>query len=200
MVVAGRFQGGYYRCWIINTQRVDGKPDIYTVHFLDYGNEAVLNYSDIEYLPENLKGRELAQPIRLAYLKAPNKDQQAEIYQNAGEALSGKALEYSFKIKKLSSPVMEVANTQHVILEPADGEAKQSINERMVALGLCRVEAGVSKSYTRRGGGRRQGGGGWPNKNEKDYLDKVLKAETQARRYHKGMHVYGDVDSDNDED
>lgn len=200
MIVAGRFMNGYYRCKILDAQRREPKPDMYRVHFIDYGNDSYLEYADIEFLPQNLKPPKLpslARTYRLAFLKAPNQDQQGEIYQQAGEMLSDKTLEQEFTITMLNSPLND--SNVHIILD--EGKDSDSINELLVAKGLCRVEGGVIQRYRKRGGGgRRRGGSSWPGPKETGYLDKVLEKERRAKQLRSGMHHYGDVDSDNDDD
>lgn len=203
MVVAGCFMGGYYRCKIAQTVSTLGKPDKYKVHFLDYGNDADLDYADIEYLPENVKPTRippLARTYRLAFLKAPNQDQQTEIYLQAGVMLSDKTLEQDFTVTMLDSPIPN-DQTQNIIL--GDGKDSVSINELMVTQGLCRVERGVIQRYRpggRGAGGSRRRGGGWPGPKEAEYLDKVLEKLRRAKQKRAGIYHYGDVDSDNDDD
>jgi len=211
MTVAGCFQGGYYRCKILKANPVEGKADYYTVHFLDYGNEARLEYKDIEYLPGNLAGKPpLARPIRLAFLKAPSQDEMMDTYQQAGMLLSDHTLERTFKIKKMNSPVPDMGNSTQQVILLDEAENVESINERMVAHGLCRLEGDIKKRTKGRSG---RGGRAavWPPrapkggeadrfKGEREYLEKIMKAEMQANRKHIGMFMHGDVDTDNDED
>jgi len=156
---------------------------MFLVLFVDYGNEEELPPSRIAASDVGLAAvPSAAQASRLAFLAVPGleKDFGLEAAQLLGSLTGGgRALTARIESRDKASGVVEVT------LTPADGnslDTEESVNATMLMEGLARVSRRAL--HTARG---------------RIVADELRALQEQARRAHKGMFVYGDVDTDEDD-
>lgn len=154
--------------------------DMFQVLFVDYGNEEALPPARLAALDADLAAAPAAaQPARLAWLFVPTLEHDCGV--EAAQLLSsltagGRALAARIESRDRASGVVDVT------LTPADGTDAESLNVAMLSEGLARISKRAAS--TARG---------------RCAAEELRPHQERARKLHKGMFVYGDVDSDEEE-
>lgn len=192
--LAGKYGNDYFRCRVEKAIRQETGAPKYHVKFLDYGNEVMLNYTDLEFLPESIhptKISPLCQKLTLAFLSPPPRESQGDVYYNAGSHLNHLVLEKTFKIKRIEYSGRDYDNNGVDLLDGDD-----SINQKMASYGLCRLSNQVKKVYMQDINKKR----GRLTSATKAYVKSLIDQENEARKMRRGMYRHGDVDGDSDQD
>ncbi|GMY15245.1 ribonuclease TUDOR 1 [Fagus crenata] len=179
------------RAMIVNAPRgaVESPKDKFEVFYIDYGNQEVVQYSQLRPLESSVSSSPgLAQLCSLAYIKVPSLEE--DFGQEAAEYLSehilNSAKEFRAKVEERDTSGGKVkaqgtGATLVVTLVAVDAEI--SINAAILQEGLARTEK------------RKK----WDHKDRQLALDNLEKFQDEARTARRGMWQYGDIQSD-DED
>ncbi|CAN0915950.1 Ribonuclease TUDOR 2 [Linum grandiflorum] len=181
------------RAMIVNVPRggaVQSTKDKFEVFYIDYGNQEEVTYAHLRPIePAVSVAPGLAQLCSLAYIKVPDLD--ADCGPEAAEFLSGSTLssgkEFRAKIeeKDLSGGKVKGQGTGPVLIVTLVAvDAEISVNAALVQEGLARIEK------------KRK----WDPRERQVALDNLEKFQDEARSGRRGMWVYGDVQSDDEDE
>ncbi|KDP22512.1 hypothetical protein JCGZ_26343 [Jatropha curcas] len=179
------------RAMIVTAPRgaVESMKDRFEVFYIDYGNQEEVMYSQLRPLDPSVSlAPGLAQLCSLAYIKVPSLEE--DYGPEAAEYLSDHTLntskEFMAKVEERDTSGGKVkgqgtGSVLIVTLVAVDSEI--SVNAAMVQEGLARIEK------------RKK----WDSKERQVALDNLEKFQDEARSARRGIWVYGDIQSD-DED
>ncbi|CAN1242042.1 Ribonuclease TUDOR 1 [Linum perenne] len=180
------------RAMIVNVPRggVQSAKDKFEVFYIDYGNQEEVPYGHLRPLdPAVSVAPGLAQLCSLAYIKVP--DLNEDCGPEAAEFLSGSTLssekEFRAKIeeKDVSGGKVKGQGTGPVLIVTLVAvDAEISVNAALVQEGLARIEK------------KRK----WDPRDRQVALDNLEKFQDEARSGRRGMWVYGDVQSDDEDE
>jgi len=180
-LMAGLFGKLWYRCKILRIRkRAQGdQPPSWDVLFIDYGNTFALGKHQLQPLPrELLNYAPLAKKVKLAFLDASKDSQLRDM---SGHMLSNMVMEKKLSLKALG----------YLRANPLDVEATMgsiSVNEDMVEKGYLWLKKTQVKRIKKS-----------EDKDQLDYVARIQAKERTAKYRRLGLWVYGDPDSDSDE-
>ncbi|WCJ36376.1 TUDOR-SN protein 1 [Euphorbia peplus] len=179
------------RAMIVNGPRgaVESLKDKFEVFYIDYGNQEVVTYSQLRPIDPSVSlSPGLAQLCSLAYIKVPGLEEdcgpEAAEYLSAQTLSSSKEFRAKVEERDTSGGKVKGQGTGPVLivtLVAVDSEI--SVNAAMVQEGLARIEK------------RKK----WDSKDRQVALDNLEKFQDEARADRRGMWMYGDIQSDDDE-
>eukprot|EP01083_Nonionella_stella_P141079 434030_1 len=166
----GKFHGDWYRCRVIAEDKETGQ---YSVLFIDYGNDDLVNSSCLSSMPDDLKNRPpLAVRCKLVGLRGP--PHTGEFAHDAAHALydfvSGKDLNMSVSYKE--------SQMIHVLLG-TEGSPIDSVNTNMCVSGFCRLDTNIPGHL-------------------RDSIAEIEEMVSVAKSHRIGMWRYGDCGSDDE--
>ena len=152
------------------------------VSFIDYGNVEEVPTSRLAVLDPSLAAvPAAAQPARLAFLAVPALDQDCGLAaaELLGSLTGGGRARFVARIERRdrASGVVDVTLTP----TSTDGQAQQSVNATMLDEGLARLSKRAMATVRGRAA-----------------AEELQAHQERARKLHKGLFVYGDLDSDED--
>ncbi|EEF51666.1 ebna2 binding protein P100, putative [Ricinus communis] len=179
------------RAMIVNAPRgaVESMKDKFEVFYIDYGNQEEVMYSQLRPLDPSVSSAPgLAQLCSLAYVKVPSLEE--DCGPEAAEFLSAQTLstskEFRAKVEERDTSGGKVKGQGTgpiIIVTLVAVDSEISINAALVQEGLARIEK------------RKK----WDPKDRQVALDNLEKFQDEARSARRGIWVYGDIQSD-DED
>jgi len=183
-VVACLFEGSYYRAKVSAVKK-DANEKMFKVIFIDFGNaDTVPDYYVLQIRNNAIRAiPPLAVRCELAGLSPPPK-QMERYFQQAGANLShlvkvGQDIPIQCTVVKAN---YNRRRLQYEVKAVSDGI---DINNALLQDGLIRVDARRSKFVF---------------ENDKEALKELKAASKKAVVGHKGMYLYGDLDSDDEDD
>lgn len=179
------------RAMIVNAPRgaVGSMKDKFEVFYIDYGNQEEVMYSQLRPLdPLVSLAPGLAQLCSLAYIKVPSLDEdygpEAAEYFSENTLNSSKEFRAKVEDKDTSERKVKGQGTgQILIVTLVAVDSEISVNAAMLQEGFARIEK------------RKK----WDSKERQVALDNLEKFQDEARTARRGIWVYGDIQSD-DED
>jgi len=182
-IMAGLFGKAWYRCRILRTKRRSpserDQPPAWEVIFIDYGNTCELGKHQLQPLPrELLSYPPMAKKCKLAFLD-PAKD-------NSLRDVSGHTLSNMIMDKKVSLKVLGYLRSNPLDVEVTMGS--KSVNEDMAEQGLLWLRKTQVKRIKRS-----------EDKDQLDYVVRIQAKERTAKYRRLGLWVYGEPDSDSDD-
>ncbi|KAJ4847923.1 Translin-1 [Turnera subulata] len=179
------------RAMVVNAPRgaVESPKDKFEVFYIDYGNQEEVPYSHLRPIDASVSSAPgLAQLCTLAYIKVPGLEE--DYGPEAAEFLSANTLnsskEFRAQIEERDSSGGKVKGQGtgpilFVTLVAVDSDT--SINAAMVQEGLARMEK------------RKK----WDSKDRKSALDNLEPFQEQAKTARRGIWMYGDIESDEED-
>jgi len=181
-MMAGLFGKLWYRCKILRQRgrkNQGDQPPSWDVIFVDYGNTFALGKHQLQPLPRELVNYPpMAKKCKLAFLD-PSKDSQLR-------DMSGHMLSKTVMEKKLSIRVLGYLRANPVDVEVTMGSI--SVNEDMVEKGYLWLKKTQVKRIKKS-----------EDKDQLDYVVRIQAKERTAKYRRLGLWVYGDPDSDSEE-
>ncbi|CAN1133270.1 Ribonuclease TUDOR 1 [Linum perenne] len=180
------------RAIIVNGPRgaVQSVKDKFEVFYIDYGNQEEVPYAHLRPVdPSVSTAPGLAQLCSLAYIKVPDWDEdcgpEAADFLSANTLSSLKEFRAKIEDKDLSGGKVKGQGTGPILIVTLVAvDAEISVNAALVQARLARIEK------------RRK----WDSKERQVALDNLEKFQDEARSGRRGMWVYGDVQSDEEDE
>ncbi|KAK9797436.1 hypothetical protein WJX73_004092 [Symbiochloris irregularis] len=176
----------WYRAKVLSANTRDPTKPAYDVSFIDFGNkEAGLGADDVREMGEALAAvPPQAHAAQLAFLQVSGVEDEygheaAQLLSdNVGNGRHLKAL-ITQRDRSQQPPVLHL-----LILTPEQDSAKDSVNTQILAEGLARLKMPPAGQV----------------KVTKEVKDSLAEAEADAKKEHRGIWRYGDVDDDEEDD